>query len=307
MDYEQIDHKQFTPGEKFHKGYNFEISVINSAVFANRHRYFCMIFLAQGSLILSSGSKHFSVIAPACVCLNDMEQYHVSDSSKIEGRTVVFHPGVINSHFSFENLRETNPDMPSTAISDRFFLHPFIKRDERNNGIIPIGPESDLIIKAKLDKLQSELAEQRDHWWPCRSRSYLFELLLFILPLFSEDPSGVDAVFPNDQMTSRIIRFINQNYREKMTVAELCDKFNTNRTTLAKLVKNTTGTTLVGYLHRVRMSMASVLLRDTTIPVEEIVYRVGFNDVAHFGRVFKKQMEMAPSEYRQKHSLAQLR
>jgi AraC-like DNA-binding protein len=307
MNYEQVDYKPFTHGEKLHKGYDFEISVVDAAIFANKYKYFCMIFLTQGSLILSSDSAHFSVIAPACVCLNEAEQYRINDSSKLEGTTVIFHPGVINSHFSFENLRETNPDIPFTAINDRFFLHPFIKRDERNNGIIPIGPESDLIMKAKLDKLRSELAEQRDHWWPCRSRSYLFELLLFILPLFSADLSGADAVFPDDQMTSRIIRFINQNYREKMTVAELCDRFNTNRTTLSKLVKNTTGTTLVGYLHRVRMSMASVLLRDTTIPVEEIVYRVGFNDVAHFGRVFKKQMEMAPSEYRQKHSLAQLR
>jgi AraC-like DNA-binding protein len=40
------------------------------------------------------------------------------------------------------------------------------------------------------------------------------------------------------------------------------------------------------------------MLRDTLLPVSEIMYRTGFNEANHFSRTFKKYMSCAPSDYR---------
>jgi AraC family L-rhamnose operon regulatory protein RhaS len=42
------------------------------------------------------------------------------------------------------------------------------------------------------------------------------------------------------------------------------------------------------------------MLRDTKLSVSEITARLGFTNITHFGRAFRKQMGYSPSEYRQR-------
>lgn len=48
--------------------------------------------------------------------------------------------------------------------------------------------------------------------------------------------------------------------------------------------------------------MASTMLRDTMLPINEIMTRVGFCDTVHFLRTFKKYTGDSPSEYRKKYN-----
>jgi YesN/AraC family two-component response regulator len=47
--------------------------------------------------------------------------------------------------------------------------------------------------------------------------------------------------------------------------------------------------------------MASIMLRETMLPISEILNRVGINDNVHFSRMFKKHMGYTPSGYREKY------
>jgi AraC-like DNA-binding protein len=78
------------------------------------------------------------------------------------------------------------------------------------------------------------------------------------------------------------------------------EKFHINRTTLADKFTKSTGMSVMDYLIRLRVKMAAIMLRDTMLSVSEISYRVGFNDITHFGRTFRKHMGYSPSEYRKK-------
>jgi len=48
-----------------------------------------------------------------------------------------------------------------------------------------------------------------------------------------------------------------------------------------------------------RMSKAKELLCATTLPIGEIAYQLGYDNVYLFYRLFKARIGMAPSEYRQ--------
>ena len=65
-----------------------------------------------------------------------------------------------------------------------------------------------------------------------------------------------------------------------------------------------TGMTIISYLTKLRINVAALLLKDTFLPVSEVIDRVGFNDITHFGRMFKKYIGTSPTEYRQKYSWA---
>jgi AraC family L-rhamnose operon regulatory protein RhaS len=101
-----------------------------------------------------------------------------------------------------------------------------------------------------------------------------------------------------DEVCVRVATWFAVHYSGKVTVAQLCDLFDINRTDLSERFRAATGFTLIDYLSRVRIDMACRLLRETKLPAGDILYRVGFNDAAHFSRTFRKIMGMTPAAYR---------
>ena len=62
-----------------------------------------------------------------------------------------------------------------------------------------------------------------------------------------------------------------------------------------------TGMPVIAYLISLRLKMAATFLRETLLPVSEIIGRSGFKDRSHFVRIFKKYLGLTPYEYRKKY------
>ena len=51
-------------------------------------------------------------------------------------------------------------------------------------------------------------------------------------------------------------------------------------------------------LAQIRFTMATSQLKNTDTPVQEIAFKLGYNDASHFARAFRRSAGMSPSEYR---------
>ena len=71
------------------------------------------------------------------------------------------------------------------------------------------------------------------------------------------------------------------------------------RTVFFKKVKTLTGQTPADYIKWHRMKYASELLKDETITVAEVCYKVGISDPHYFAKVFKAQFGISPKKYQQ--------
>ncbi len=96
--------------------------------------------------------------------------------------------------------------------------------------------------------------------------------------------------------------YVYHNFDKKITVKDLTEEFHLNRTTFARLFQKNLGEPFLTYLNRLRVTLAATMLRDTGLPISEIMFRVGFTDQVHFLRTFKKFVNMSPSTYREKYS-----
>ena len=96
-------------------------------------------------------------------------------------------------------------------------------------------------------------------------------------------------------LSNRVMAYLHVNYNRKITLSELSTRFNTNRTSLTGQFRKSTGTTIMACLTQIRMQQAALFLRDTALPVGEIVDRVGFVDNAHFWRTFRATIGQSPS------------
>ena len=70
------------------------------------------------------------------------------------------------------------------------------------------------------------------------------------------------------------------------------------RTALFNKVKNVTNLGIIDYINGIRIKKAMEFLKNTNLSVAEISEKVGFSYPQYFGKVFKKQTSMSPSEYR---------
>lgn len=56
----------------------------------------------------------------------------------------------------------------------------------------------------------------------------------------------------------------------------------------------------IDYLHWVRLGKAKMILQKYHLNVNEVAHRCGYSDASYFCRLFKRQFEVTPSEYRER-------
>lgn len=67
--------------------------------------------------------------------------------------------------------------------------------------------------------------------------------------------------------------------------------------------KQATGHSPLSYVQQLRVDRAKTFLEDSDLSVEAISWRVGYEDVAFFNRLFKRTTSLTPTAYRQRFSI----
>lgn len=103
--------------------------------------------------------------------------------------------------------------------------------------------------------------------------------------------------------THEAITFIEQNYMLPITVENMADHCNLDRSYFGKIFKETMGQSPQEFLISYRMTKAAVLLKTTDLSIGNISLLVGYTNQLHFSRSFKKVYNLSPREYRQNNKL----
>jgi AraC family L-rhamnose operon regulatory protein RhaS len=300
----------FTEGRHFYPGFQFPIYYTNENCFAdgeNKRDHYKMIFVSSGTGILTLNHRKQIIVAPSVLCLNETDTFFLESEISLQYTALFFHPQIINHHFDFPLLKSSNNGLSKSSdhqltvneIQDLYWLNPFLRKGNEFIGLIHLGPSNAHRILNLIDNIKNALDIQKDSDWPCRSRTYLIEMLFLLSRLIIIDESLESIELDKDSgEIKEIILYLYTNYMNKITIQELTDKFHINRTSLTERFREITGYPVMEYLIRLRLYLASKMLQETLLPVSEIMERVGFSDITHFGRMYKKRFGYSPSEYR---------
>lgn len=94
--------------------------------------------------------------------------------------------------------------------------------------------------------------------------------------------------------------YINQNFRNPITLDKLARVAHINKYYLAHIFKEEVGISPIGYLNNVRIREAKNLLETTDLTIGEIALFNGFSSQSYFTQSFKRNTGRTPSEYRRK-------
>lgn len=104
-----------------------------------------------------------------------------------------------------------------------------------------------------------------------------------------------------DYRMNEILNFIQENYTS-ITLEDLSENFHLSKPYLSKYIKEKSGETFGDIVKNIRMKKAQALLRNTSMTVETVSKSLGYDNVEHFSRSFKKVFQMTPMQYRNKRS-----
>ncbi|MHA4809133.1 GlxA family transcriptional regulator [Flavitalea flava] len=106
----------------------------------------------------------------------------------------------------------------------------------------------------------------------------------------------------DDQAIHQAQVYIEQNYREKLTVDQLAARFSISRRTFERRFKKSTSNTVVEYIQRIKIETAKLQLESGRKNVNEVMYDIGYSDTKAFRDVFKKITGITPASYRAKYN-----
>jgi two-component system response regulator YesN len=172
-------------------------------------------------------------------------------------------------------------DVPSNIIivsghDDYVYMHQAIKFGAKDYILKPIDREA---FNASLGRVVARLNQQGDN----RAAESLAE------------PPPAGSVQQLD-LISQIYEYIVQNYNQDISLSSLSQKFYINKDFLSRAFKKRYDIGITAFINLIRLNKAKEYLQKG-YKVHAAAAAVGLSDVNYFSKLFKKQVQMTPSEF----------
>ncbi len=156
-------------------------------------------------------------------------------------------------------------------------------------------PVSDL-----LEKLFLEMMKLPGEFSTYNLRLAVVQAILLLMQR-KDKRDSTDLYFSGNtgRKVQNVRRIINLNLEQEISIEELSEKVNLNRTTLQKVFKEMYGVTINEYRTKSRIQLAKNLLASTDLSVTEIASRCGYTNASKFSEVFKRNEGVLPKNWRE--------
>lgn len=112
-----------------------------------------------------------------------------------------------------------------------------------------------------------------------------------------------NIITKREEQTSGLISkakaYIEKNYNKDISLDEVSRSVDISPYYFSKLFKEETGENFIEYLTNIRIEKAKKLLLYSDMSIKNICIDTGYSDPNYFSRIFKKQVGLTPTEYRE--------
>lgn len=102
----------------------------------------------------------------------------------------------------------------------------------------------------------------------------------------------------NDKRISKSLQLLHGSPQKPWTIEQLASEIGMSRAAFAKRFNDMVGQPMFGYLSQLRIQKAKELLKSTSLAVDDIALRIGYESERAFTKTFGKYVGLTPKQYR---------
>jgi AraC-like DNA-binding protein len=155
-------------------------------------------------------------------------------------------------------------------------------------------------LKSTFDQLSAEYMSQNPGTELIVNKLTEVVLVELIRISFGRQEQHSFLMALNDKRISKSLQLVHEYPEKPWTIDLLASQIGMSRAAFAKRFRELVGETVFAYLSQLRIQRAKEMLKDTSLPVDDIALKIGYESERAFTKTFGKYVGMTPKQYRKK-------
>lgn len=241
-------------------------------------------YIANASGVVLAGD-HVGAFTPGHISLIGSNLPHdwvtpLGPDERIPGRDIViqFHPS---------KLEQASTFLPELAGLCDFFI-----RAQRG-----------LSFKGRAREKAEALILDMEFQTGCERLSTFLSLLSLLrntdeVDLLSSEAYVPDLSYGSLEALQQVFAYIFANLSEDIRLPDMARRVGMSDSSFSRFFKKNSGNSFTDHVNKLRIWKAGQLLTDTSMPITDICFEVGYRNLSNFNRVFLRHHNLTPTRYR---------
>ena len=233
--------------------------------------YHFIVYLNKGGFSEQIGIENYDIKAPSVIFVQEGETFSIKYKEQ-----------ELSGFFLLLEDKAISPTLSKGELSDIFAIDTVISLNSRENQWINT-------VCGLLFKEVSSLNPNR------KIGTGLLQVLLHKLIELSD---GERTISRQNEIANNFKQLLNKHFKEHKLVQFYAKELNVSENYLNRCVKTRYNKSCKQVIQETTILQSQILMFESTGDISDICFQIGFEDLSHFSRVFKKVTGQTPSEFK---------
>ena len=257
---------------------------------AHWHNSFELIEVVEGKFYCNVDGSEFLINKGNICIINRDRLHHIYtedyNASMCRKKTIIFNPDYF--------IKDQN-------IYEKYIL-PLLEKDAFAHIQFNIKKGIGLDINTLMKEIEA-LEDEKPIGYELEEYSLIYKVIRYLYLAYQSSKQSIHTTYDaNVQIQRNMTSFIHEHFNSKIGLEDIADAGQVSKSTCIRLFHKYTGKSPIDFLNSYRLQMSAEKLVTTSEQITEIAYACGFGQPSYFNRLFLKEYNMTPNQYRKQHA-----
>lgn len=257
---------------------------------AHWHNSFELIEVVEGRFYCNVDGSEFLINKGNICIINRGRLHHIytedSNASICRKKTIIFNPDYF--------IKDQN-------IYEKYIL-PLLEKDAFAHIQFNIKKGIGLDINTLMKEIEA-LEDEKPIGYELEEYSLIYKVIRYLYLAYQSSKQSIHTTYDaNVQIQRNMTSFIHEHFNSKIGLEDIAEAGQVSKSTCIRLFHKYTGKSPIDFLNNYRLQMSAEKLVATSEQITEIAYACGFGQPSYFNRLFLKEYNMTPNQYRKQHA-----
>lgn len=257
---------------------------------AHWHNSFELIEVVEGKFYCNVDGSEFLINKGNICIINRGRLHHIytedHNAFKCRKKTIIFNPDYF--------IKDQN-------IYEKYIL-PLLEKDAFAHIQFNIKKGIGLDINTLMKEIEA-LEDEKPIGYELEEYSLIYKVIRYLYLAYQSSKQTIHTAYDaNVQIQRNMTSFIHEHFGSKIGLEDIAEAGQVSKSTCIRLFHKYTGKSPIDFLNNYRLQMSAEKLVTTSEQITEIAYSCGFGQPSYFNRLFLKEYNMTPNQYRKQHA-----